>query len=204
VSSDRRIMRSPDLGSVLLEEASARHLREFAAAMATLQIVRAGVSGGECLLDGAIGRLEDQIRLQQFLAANQVREVGTAVVSLAQLVCDARAEKTKFDVIFGSSPLVLGGDDLRITLLAAYQLLVSIFSQPRERDYCFEIQIAHCRRRLRLSVTCPLAGPPDTTAMSDDLQIIQRLVGAIGGRTSVGFQRGSYRSHAVIPIGLAI
>jgi len=201
VRADRRIWAGSGLGGALLEEAGDRQMREFAAALATLQIVRAGCGENHPLLDGAIGRLEDQVRLQQFLADVTTGEVGTSVIKLAQLVSATRAEDTKLDIILGSSSLVLGGNDLRLVLLVCYQLLTSALAQPRDRAEMMEIRVMARRIRLRVTISCPLIGRPDISTISDDLHIVQRLIGAVGGRSSVGVENGSYLSRVAIPLG---
>lgn len=201
MQADRRIWRGSGLGAALLEEAGDRHMREFAAALTTLQIVRAGSGEIHPLLDGAIGRLQDQVRLQQFLADVTVGEVGEAVIRLAQMVSATRAENTKLDIILGSSSLVLGGNELRLVLLACYQLLTSALGQPRDRAESIEIRVLARRLRLRMTVSCSLIGRPDVSTMSDDLHVVQRLVGTVGGRTSMGVENGSYLSRVAIPLG---
>lgn len=201
MKAERRIWRGSGLGGALLKEAGDRQMREFSAALATLQIVRAGCSETRPLLDGAIGRLEDQVRLQQFLAEVTAGEVGEAVIRLAQMVSATRAEKTKLDIILGSSTLVLAGDDLRLVLLVCYQLLTSALGQPRDRADGIEIRAVARRQRFRMTVSCSLIGRADISTMSDDLHIVQRLVGTVGGRTSVGVENGAYLSRVAIPLG---
>ena len=176
-------------------------MREFAAALTTLQMVRAGLGEFYPVLDGAIGRLEDQVRLQRFLDQLTVGEMGEAVTRLAQLVSATRAEDTKFDIILGPSSFVLGGNDLRLVLLVCYQLLTSALSQPRDRAERIEIRVTARRLRLRMTVSCSLIGRPDVATMSDDLDIVQRLVGTVGGRSSMGVENGSYLSRVAIPLG---
>ena len=171
---------------LLLEENRHRQANEYAAALASLQLVKAGLPFQNDLIDLAISRLHNQVRLERFLLGNQPSDLGSAVGELAELISKSRVAGAIFDVKTVGVPKPVANSARATVLLVLYELLLNV---AKHADTSMVCRVRCAWRANILVLTIANQAAPNTSKRarfpSDGMRIVQRLLDQVDGKLVV-------------------
>lgn len=184
-----------------LDEARHRHANEFAAALATLHVVRARTDATLPHLDDAIDRLDAQVALNRLLLEGDgAGDVGTRLARLCHFLLRSRAGENDLRIALRARGTASADCDTGTLLLIAYELLNNAIKHAERGREPIRVALTCGTSHARLSVANRFSeecGPPGT---SSGLSIASALAERSGGRLRTSFGPVTARASVAIPI----
>lgn len=189
--------------TALLDEARHRHANEYAAALAALQLVRAGLTEDQPLITEAIQRLEGGIRIERFLLNPGNEDLAMVLLELCSLLSHTRIGRPRFRVRVLGQAIMRSPLEMRLFLLVAYELLANAAKRASDDQREVSVRLALRRGKLRLTVV-NLVAPGHATIKhrnrSGGLDVLRRLVAPVQGRIATSREDGKFVAQAIFPI----
>lgn len=191
-----------DIGILMMDEARHRHANEFAAALATLHLVRAGSGSGNDLMKAAIDRLEAQVRIERLLLTFPERpsSIAAALDQLCQLLLRSRHGAIESRLILHAPTSARTGSGARTLLLIAYELVTNALKYGDCARMPVRVSLRCGKRNYRLIVVNEFALEEGPSIGSQGLAIAAGLAECEGGSLQSMFDATIARIAVTLPI----
>lgn len=168
--------------TALIDEARHRHANEFAAALASLHLLKARMAVDDTLVNEAIGRLENAVRLERHLLDCGTPELYPAIVRLCTLLRLTRPGSPRFRLHFRKFPKIPDQASMRSVLLIAYELLTNAIKHAMTQTSVIGVRMTIRDSEIRLSVSNATGDrPSDHGSRGSGMEIVQSISSHLGG-----------------------
>lgn len=184
----------------LLNEASHRHANEFAAAIAALRLVKVRLNRPEPMIEDAIERLENSVRLERLLLNPDEEGTSPLVHKLAMLICMARINDAPLNVRTLGNGLIQNTDDARLFLRVAYEMIINAIKHHAAGEAPIHVLLINNDHNFRLIVANATVhhSPPRQVAPSG-LLILRELATSVNGRIRWQQREDRFTTMATFP-----
>lgn len=193
---------SGDIDILIMDEARHRHANEFAAALATLHLVRARLGTDPGMIDEGIRRLEAQVALQRLLIEFPSRpaSLALALARMCQLMLRSRSDDARRHVALRAPNSLRTGANARILILIAYELVNNAikYSSPECPD--IRMVVRGGKLNYRLNVSNRFSDRDGPSIGSAGLSIAAELARRAGGSMATGYWGNTAKATVVLPI----
>ena len=170
----------------LIDEARHRHANEFAAALASLHLLKAKMAVHDPLIDGAIGRLDNAVRLERHLLDCGTPDLYPAMLRLCTLLRLTRPNEPRFRLHFRDFPRIPNPSSMRLVLLVVYELLVNATKHTSAEKTAIGVRLHVTESEIRLSISNPVDGlSARPNSSRGGLAIARSVSSELGGDVSL-------------------
>lgn len=183
-----------------LDEARHRHANEFAAALATLHLVKAGRRNSPDLLENAIRRLECQLKLERLLLHPHSDNIAVSLHTMAALIAEARGAADLL-IVKAQTVSIPNPTLQRAILFIAYELMINALKRS-EPDSISAVKLSRQGSHLWLAARNHIT--PNTKqnrGSGSGHEIIESFAKGLGG--FVRARRSDHRYSVLVKIPLA-
>lgn len=191
-----------DIDILIMDEARHRHANEFAAALATLHLVRARMGMDPGLIGEAIARLEAQVALQRLLIEfpRRPHSLGADLARMCHLILRSRSCELPRRINLRAPPSLRSGANARILVLIAYELVNNAVKHSGRDGAGIRVGLRGGRLNYRLTVTNGFQQTDGLSVGSAGLAIAASLAKSVGGSFQSSYWGDMARASVILPI----
>lgn len=184
----------------LADEARHRHANEFAAALATLHLLKAKEGAAGPLLEDAIARLEGAVSLERHLNCCGTPDLYEAIYKLCSLLRRTRPLAPPCRLHFDEFPRIPDATSMKLLLLIAYELLINAMKHSRSVKMPVRVHLKMRESAIRIKVsnwTCDV--PENVGSNGSGLIIAKQIAAHMGGAIEVRIRGRTHIVTAIFP-----